>query len=677
MDGEGGQRAEQLQETCIECEDQHAELVCLSCDEPFCRPCWGSLHRQGKRAEHVTRAILGDVMPAPVSRPEPPAPVRHQAVALSEVEGEGESELLDSEEGAEIDSHVGDVIDDSDVANDSDVAAGNDRAGLESGVGADEGADDNVQEAPSSSGEREVPKGNGKRRAKRKPPRELAVGRQGFTVLEECRFIPLRLNERERGLLAMLKGALNVSEYTDRVDVFSRWGSKSKTINNELRLALALLSGMMVAGEGNWGHKSVALLDTLEKNQDAFAEIFEVGRRYKITNPEKFRTFYGKMQFMLQDAQAQGRPGLNLVKDIQASQGHIGIFVEEREGLEMLKDERVLAATVDVSGRFESKAEVQQQMSAKVEARAGLLQDYVSGTFLREDVERVLDSIADANNYLAFNVSPVERMLTLLRKNFHPDKPGEWSLRLMGGRKRNSSSSSSMYGYSYGYSYGGGYGSSMFGGSSTAMLSHDHRTQYTFVMQSLRLWSEAMRNMYRLWYFADRDLVSGKASYRLSNTGQGLNRVQSCPSVSGEMRRILGIVQSECGPWVGLSVVHLGDRDVPNALVFIDKYTQIPRILSPIVEAVRSLEDMALDPVLGNYVDVGWGGVRNAKMAILSDFFKGGFDGSGDDGGSCIDGRLTSAWNWCSLLPKKPFAPIFHLAGQYGFDGGWSTGLAD
>lgn len=54
-----------------------------------------------------------------------------------------------------------------------------------------------------------------------------------------------------------------------------------------------------------------------------------------------------------------------------------------------------------------------------------------------------------------------------------------------------------------------------------------------------------------------------------------LRRVQNCPSISAEMHRILRTVQSECGPWVGLSVVHLGDRDVPNALVFIDKYTQV------------------------------------------------------------------------------------------------------
>jgi hypothetical protein len=47
------------------------------------------------------------------------------------------------------------------------------------------------------------------------------------------------------------------------------------------------------------------------------------------------------------------------------------------------------------------------------------------------------------------------------------------------------------------------------------------------------------------------------------------------------------------------------------------------------------------------------------------------FVGSGSDtffeAGSCIDGRLTSAWNWCSKIEKKRYYHVFLLCGFTGF----------
>lgn len=138
------------------------------------------------------------------------------------------------------------------------------------------------------------------------------------------------------------------------------------------------------------------------------------------------------------------------------------------------------------------------------------------------------------------------------------------------------------------------------------------------------------------------------------------------------MHTILNRAQQKVGSWVGSSVIHLGDHNVPNALMFIDKYTQIYRILLPMVSTVSKIDSLN-SPALGKYIDDAFDSHENAKKIILCDFFKHAFDGSGADNffdaGSCIDGRLTSAWNYCSQLEKKSYFPLFLLTGFMGFDG--------
>lgn len=107
-----------------------------------------------------------------------------------------------------------------------------------------------------------------------------------------------------------------------------------------------------------------------------------------------------------------------------------------------------------------------------------------------------------------------------------------------------------------------------------ATLSHNHQTQFRFVLQSLTLWRELMFHMPKLWLLADLDMLL--EGYRLVDTGQGYQRLQACPRIRREMSDILTRVQSSvAGGWVGLSVVHLGDRDVPNGkLHFIPIFDQ-------------------------------------------------------------------------------------------------------
>lgn len=118
------------------------------------------------------------------------------------------------------------------------------------------------------------------------------------------------------------------------------------------------------------------------------------------------------------------------------------------------------------------------------------------------------------------------------------------------------------------------YSLSIVNGQDGARLSHSHERQYYFILQSLTLWRDIINDMFRLWAMAEQDLLSETVSYNLMETGQGLQRVQQSPRTYKAMQQILSDVQKKVNHWVGSSVIHLGDHNVPNALNFIDKYTQ-------------------------------------------------------------------------------------------------------
>jgi hypothetical protein len=99
--------------------------------------------------------------------------------------------------------------------------------------------------------------------------------------------------------------------------------------------------------------------------------------------------------------------------------------------------------------------------------------------------------------------------------------------------------------------------------------------------------------------------------------------------------------------------------------------------LNPIMLVIDALPKLAQDVGVRSFFESNFSGVERLTKMILCDFFRHGFDGSGADNfmdaGSCIDGRLTSAWNWCSMLDKKPYAIAFRMTGFTGFDGDFQT----
>jgi len=352
---------------------------------------------------------------------------------------------------------------------------------------------------------------------------------------------------------------------------------------------------------------------------------------------------YGKLIYLLQDSQLEKvKSHLNI--DLVSPVKTVFDLLEQNGALGLLYEKDVAIATREIIPDGKTRPQINEEIKAKERAVEYLARKYSEkGKLSRDEVRKCLYSIADNHSFLRISRDTIDKMISYLKAYFDPEKPEEH--------------------YSLGIQVG----------IEGARLSHSHSRQYAFVLQSLSLWREISHDMFKLWIQAEEDLLDKAHPYELRDTGQGLNRVQICPRISRAMHSILYRTQQELGDWVGSSVIHLGDNNVPNALMFIDKYTQVPRILNPIILTLSKIDKLQDDHNIKLYIEEAFGGPENLKKEILCDFFRHAFDGSGADNffdaGSCIDGRLTSAWNWCSQIEKKRYFPVFLLTDFIGFDG--------
>ncbi|KAJ0401075.1 hypothetical protein ATCC90586_000759 [Pythium insidiosum] len=235
---------------CVECEDTEAAVRCEDCRDVYCALCFEAQHHAGTRLRHRQAPLPGYDATAAPAPPAPIAAARPQSNAPQDVA---------------LPQPTSDPV----AARQMPTA---DPVGGHGGES--EREDENME--------------------------DVAVSPACSALRKDASYIPLRLTDEERALFTLLDASLNVSEYTDKVDVLS-YRSPVKRIVQELQEVFSTLSGMMVATDFRKGKKLV-LHTKFEENEGFFRQVFEIGRRYKIMNPERMRDNYGKMIYLLQDA---------------------------------------------------------------------------------------------------------------------------------------------------------------------------------------------------------------------------------------------------------------------------------------------------------------------------------------------------------------------------------------
>lgn len=135
-------------------------------------------------------------------------------------------------------------------------------------------------------------------------------------------------------------------------------------------------------------------------NAEFFRNIFELGRRHKIRNPEKMRNGYGKMILVIQDSvmpQISELMGFDLHGPLKT----VYSILDQGGALDVLRDERMMLATGDIQTEGRGRPEIERDIKMKEGAVAYLAKRYANANLDIEAMRACILSIAD--NHTASN----------------------------------------------------------------------------------------------------------------------------------------------------------------------------------------------------------------------------------------------------------------------------------
>ena len=236
-------------------------------------------------------------------------------------------------------------------------------------------------------------------------------------VKERAKYIPLRLSYDERKSLRLINAGISVSDYTTAVDVVFK--NKAKRHHTQLQHIVAFLSGIIAASDYDDGQKVLAdrnfvPYETLLQN------MLEIARRYKITNPEKMRSEYGKLVFLVQDAvSAETKPLIGV--DVNIPVKTVYSLLESCGGLDLLDHPHIATATEEIlPGKSKNRSNIQLEIKRKERAAEIICNKFQSHRLSKETIQLCLYSISDNNSFLNSNRRPILEFAELLHKHFLP-----------------------------------------------------------------------------------------------------------------------------------------------------------------------------------------------------------------------------------------------------------------